>query len=447
MIARMSMRDWWKYATPVLLLALLVLVVSVVWLRPAPPDRLVIATAGADGAYSQFAARYREFMAERGVTLDIVHTAGSVDNLARLRQSDGGVQAALVQGGLGYLTLGGPRRGDENLTLVRSLATVSYEPVWIFTRNPARDSLLDLRQLRVAIGPEGSGTRKVAIDLLADAGVAHRELILLDLAGRAAAEAFQANAIDALIGVAAAEAPYLQPLLRDPDAALVSLSNSAALVRRIPYLQPILFPQGVVDIKANLPPRDVTLLATTANLVVRDDLHPTLQYLLIEAAMATHGGPGLLHRPGDFPNSKATDFPLSEEAKRYHRDGRPFFHRYLPYRLAVWCERLLVVLLPLAVVVGLLLRAIPSFARWRTDNKLYRWYGQLMAMERDLFARELGPGDVPRHIAALNQMERDAEALRLPLEYSDRLYTLRQHIDYVRARLNNVQVGSHPGSR
>jgi hypothetical protein len=275
---------------------------------------------------------------------------------------------------------------------------------------------------------------------LHDAGLQDSEITLSDASGLVAAAKLKSGDVDVLFAVVAPESPLIQELLRMPNIQLVSLQQSSAVARRLPYMQPILFPQGVFDLKANIPSKDVTLLATTANLVVREDIHPALAYLMLDAAAQVHGVPGLLNRPGDFPNARATDFKLSDESKRYFASGRPFLQRYLPYWLANFTERMLILLVPILAVLIPAIKLIPDVWKWRMDKKLYTWYGELLRIERDMFKHGVHPADVPRNIATLNQMEREASDLALPVEYTDKLYTLRQHIDFVRARMNNVEI-------
>jgi TRAP transporter TAXI family solute receptor len=439
MLPHLTRRQWLYYGYPAMALAVIAFIFLATMVKPAPPKSLDLITGNKDGAYYRFALAYQEFLKREGVTLNIVNSAGSVENLAQMRNRDKPISAGFVQGGLGFLTLN-PQQNPPDDAALQSLATVAYEPIWIFTTKNDIDSVSKLTGHRVAIGPEGSGTRKVAQDLLHDAGLLDKELTLFDEGGVAANAKLKAGELDFVITVAAAESPVVQELIRAPNVKLVSLQQAGALARRLPYLQPVVLPQGVFDLKKNLPERDITLLATTANLVVRDDIHPALAYLLIEAAVQTNGKPGILHRPGDFPSAKATDFPLAEEAKRYFATGRPFLQRYLPYWLANFTERMLVILIPILAVLIPALRFIPDIWKWRMDNKLYKWYGELMRIERDMFKHGVHPAEVPRNIATLNQMEREASDLDLPVEYTDKLYTLRQHIDFVRARMNNVKV-------
>jgi TRAP transporter TAXI family solute receptor len=439
MFPNLTRRQWLYFGYPAIALAVLAFLLLAIFVKPAPANSFAITTGAKDGAYYKFALAYQEILQREGVTLNILNSQGSVENLRWLRDQSKHVEAGFVQGGLGYLNLN-PQQPQQGDNLIQSLATVAYEPVWIFTTHHDVDSIAKTKPYKMAIGSEGSGTRKVALELLHDAGLMDGELSLSDAGGLAAANLLKAGELDVMFTVAAAESPTVQDLLRAPNVHLVSLAQANALSRRLPYLQPVLFPQGVFDMQKNIPARDVTLLATTANLVIRDDIHPALAYLLMEAAMQTHSAPGILHRPGEFPSARATDFKLADEAKRYFATGTPFLKRYLPYWLANFAERLLVILVPILAILIPLLQLIPSIWKWRMDHKLYSWYGELLKIERDMFKHGVHPADVPRNIATLNQMEREAGHLDLPVEYSDKLYTLRQHIDFVRARLNKVNI-------
>jgi TRAP transporter TAXI family solute receptor len=439
MFPHLTRRQWLFFGYPAIALAIVAFIILATYFKPAPPKQLTITTGAKDGAYYRYALAYQEQLKRQGVTLNIVNSLGSVENLQWLRNTSKGIAVGFIQGGLGNLSLN-PRQTEEDDGALQSLATIAYEPVWIFTTRKDIDSISKMWGNKIAIGAEGSGTRKVALDLLHDAGLTDSEVTLLDDGGLSAVNKLKAGEIDVTFLVASAEAPTIQELLRSPNVQLVNLTQASALSRRLPYLQPILFPQGVFDLKKNIPDRDITLLTTTANLVIRDDLHPALAYLLIDVAVQTHGAPGLLHRPGDFPSPRATDFKLADESKRYFATGRPFLQRYLPYWLANFVERMLVILIPILAVLIPAIKLIPDLWKWRMDKKLYRWYGELMRIERDMFKHGVHPADVPRNITVLNQMEREASDMELPQEYTDKLYTLRQHIDFVRARLNHVKV-------
>ena len=267
-------------------------------LSPAPPRQIDMTTGSVDGASHQFALKYQALLKANGVTLRLLPSSGSVQNLERLRA---GTPAGFVQGGLNTL----PLDDADNDDALRSLGVVGYEPVWIFTNAPTLATTLGkglsgLSGKKVAIGAAGSGTRKVALELLATYGVTPVNATLETANGLTAANALLARQLDAVIMISAPSAPAVQLLLKRTDVQLVSIVHAEGLSRNLTYLSVIKLPAGAVDAAQNLPPQDVALLTTTANLVVREDLHPALGYLLLEAAREVHSGATLLSQAGQF---------------------------------------------------------------------------------------------------------------------------------------------------
>ncbi|MEJ8826003.1 TAXI family TRAP transporter solute-binding subunit [Variovorax humicola] len=423
---------------------LVVVLTALIWavmrfVSPAPPRALVMSTGVQDGAYHRFGLHYKEILQASGIDLELRTSSGGVENLQRL--NDNAVQVGFVQGGTGLLAL--DYDALPSATPLRSLATVAYEPVWIFTH--ALDLSKGLGALagkRTAVGVPGSGNNKVALQLLSVYGVvadgnqpAADGTTFVHDGGLAAVDMLTRHEIDAAIIISAPQAPAVQRLLADSSMHLASLEHVEGLARRFPYFRPVVLKRGSVDPQRNLPPRDIDLLATTANLVVRDELHPALSYLLLEAAQQVHKQPSLINRPDDFPSPKATDFPLSTEAERYFKNGRPFLQSYLPFWAANYVQRLLLLIVPLAAILVPLARILPALVSWRRRSKIYRRYGELKFLEQDLASRHLN--DQERHSARaqLDHIEKEIVQSKFPLEFSDRVYTLRQHVDYVRAQL------------
>ncbi len=434
---RTNLREWLLFLVPTIVLIAAAFWLTFRFVQPAPPGSLMMSTGAADGAYHRFALRYQEILARDGVRLDLKPSAGSVENLARLKDDNAGVDVGFVQGGLGLLTLTPLAQPPEETRLV-SLANLFHEPVWVFYR--ARTDLTrlgDLAPLTVAVGQPGSGTRKVALDMLRAHGISETGGKLSDLGGGAAVDALLAEKIDAVLIIAAPEAPVVKRLLEAPGLKLLGLDNSLALSRRFPYLKQVTLAQGVFDLKANLPQQNVPLVATQANLVIREDLHPALAYLLLEAAVEVHGTPGLFHLPGEFPTPASTDWPLADEAKRYFKTGRPFLQRYLPFWLANFVERMLVLLVPIIAVVVPLVKWLPSLFSWRQNSRVNRWYGELKFLERDVGIRDIVGDELAKILDRLDRIEHDAAQLPVPLAFADRVYTLRQHVQYVRERLTS----------
>jgi len=96
----------------------------------------------------------------------------------------------------------------------------------------------------------------------------------MKIGGRAAANLMLSGGIDAAFFVAGPHSPIIQELLRAKNVHLLSFGRADAYTRRHFYLNKFVLPQGVFDMAQNIPERDVVLIGTTANLVVKDDLHP-----------------------------------------------------------------------------------------------------------------------------------------------------------------------------
>ncbi len=405
-------------------------------ISPAPPSRVEMTTGAVDGASHQFALKYQAYLKVHGVALTLKPSTGSVQNLERLNAD---MPVGFVQGGLGLLALDSLE--PEASTPLRALGVVGYEPIWMFT-SPALAKTLSkglgpLAGKKVAIGAEGSGTRKVALELLQTYGVTPANATLTADGGLAAANALLAKGLDALIMIGAPQTPAVQLLLARQDLAqLVSIEHAEGLTRRLPYMSLVTLKAGSVDPAQDQPRQDITLLTTTANLVIHKDLHPALAYLLLEAARDVHRGATLLNKPGEFPNGNATDFPLADEAVRYYKDGRPFLQRYLPYWAANALQRLLLVLIPLVAISVPVFRIVPKLFEFKEKNRLYRRYGVLLEMERDINSRKLSPQDIAKATAQLDKIEHDVSHMKFSLDFSDRVYTLRQHVDYVRRQLH-----------
>jgi len=430
-----SFRDLLATAWPIVLISALGFVIAYQFVQPAPPSRMRISTGSETGAYYAFAKRYADLLAVNGITLEIMTSAGSQQNLERLRADEADI--ALMQGEVDDALMDGDS-GRDNSEL-RSLGSVAYEPVWVFYRGEARlDKLHMLGDRRIAVGAEGSGIRGLALKLLEANEIAANSKNILSTGGLDAAEALQQSQIDAAFVVAAPEAAVVQVLLRSPDVRVMSFIQAEAYTRRFPSLSKIVLPRGVVDLVRDTPPRDTTLLATTANVVVRKDLHPALASLLLQAMADVHGRSGFFQKAGEFPAYKDRSFELSDDAARFYKSGPPFLQRYLPFWLAVLVERLIVLIVPVVVLLLPLLKVAPSLYTWRVRSKIFRCYGDLKFLENEL-RHQYDPARHTDYLARLDRIEDDAYTRNIPLAFSDLLYTLREHINLVRDKLRQLE--------
>ncbi len=402
------------------------------FVEPAPPRVVVMSTGGEGGAYQAFGLRYQALLAKDGIKVELRPSTGAVENVARLRDESSDVAVAFVQGGIG-------KAADP--PVLQTLGRLYDEPLWVFYRGAAQlDRINELRGKRIAVGPEGSGTRDLALAIL-DASGLQTNVTLLDLGGPAAADALIEGTADAAFIVAGLDAAIVRRLIRTDGIRLMSFSRARAYEARLPYLHRLVLPRGSLDLVRDLPGEDVALVAPTANLVAKESLHPALAYLVLQAAREIHGGPGPFHRIGEFPSPGNVDFPMSSEAERFYRSGPPFLQRFLPFWAATLIDRLVVLLLPLFAVALPLFRIIPKLYAWRVRRKVYRWYGELKFLEEEVRSRPRG-NDASNEIERLTEIEDEVSDLRVPLGFAHEVYTLRMHIKLVRDLLDGA--APHP---
>lgn len=364
-----------------LLLAVLLLVLVLAgWgakavLQPAKPRKVVI-TSGADGGiYLTFAHRYAEALKKENIVLDIRKSSGAVENYQRLKDDNSEYDIGLVQSGTG---------NAKDAPNLQTLASVSYEPIWIFYRDTATiDRLSQLQSKRISVGVPGSGLRTVMLSLLSMHGVTRDNSTVQEYGGNSAFQALSEGRLDAAAFIGAPDIPVIAALLKS-NFKLVSFSQADAVVRRFPSLAKVVFPRGAIDLARDLPPNDVTLLSTTALLVAKNKLHTDLAYQLLDAANEVHGVPSFFADRGDFPNQRIEDFPVSDESRRYFKSGRPFLQNYLPFWLASFIEQRFVILVPAIAVLFALLQTLPRLHAFRMRHRLVRWYCDIKMLEDEI---------------------------------------------------------------
>ena len=413
-------------------IALAGLLLTFQFVEPAPPERIRIAAGSVTGAYYRYAERYREILARDGVELEILETAGAVENIARLQQPGESVDLGFLQGGL-PIPEGSP---------LESLGSLFYEPVWILIRaGEGEERLHQLQNKRIGIGPEGSGTAFVARAMLAASGLEPANTRIFSEPLETSAKRLAAGELDLLFLVASADSPLLRRLIQTPGIHLRDLPRAEAYARTHPALIALQLPEGSLDLKRSLPAHDLRLVAATANLAARPDLHPALVDLLIEAAREVHGGGSLFAAPGVFPSPNNTELPLNREAKRHYEYGPPLLQRYLPFWAATLINRLKIMLLPLVGLLFPLFKIMPPLYRWRIRSRIYRWYARLREIDNAIARTGLHADHLARLYAGLDRIESEAKQVEVPLSYTDQLYNLRLHIKLIREKLDRLRAG------
>ncbi len=423
----------WRELTWILLpIALLIagaFALAYQFVGPAPPREVTMTTGSDKGAYHAFGKKYAERLAKAGVKLTLKPSAGTLENLSRLTDTNAPVHIGLIQGGLANATT------HPGLS---SLGRLYLEPLWLFYRaDLPLDRLTNLVGKRIAVGAEGSGTRPLVTTILTASGVTSDNSKFLGSSASDAVNMMANGQADAVFLAMAAESELIQKLLHDKSVRLFSFNQADALTRLNPYLSKITLPAGVIDMAANIPEQDVTLVAPAATLVVRNDLHPAVVGLLVEAAKDIHAGAGLFKKANEFPQALDTELPMDADAARYYKNGPPFLQRYLPFWAAVFFERMTVMIIPIATLLLPLFKVVPMIYQWQIKRRILFWYEKLKRLERAVKA-DRSPAQLALYREEIHRIEDAVSIIPIPLAYSDQLYNLRSAVDLVRQRIHTL---------
>ncbi len=425
-ISGLLAKEFLKEVLPYALLILLAVFLAIHYINPAPPKKIVISAGGNSVNNRAYAAIYGALLKQHGIELEIRESAGDVEDIRLLKDESSGVDLAFVQDGVARA---------EGAGVLQSLGSLYYEPAWILCRCAEQlGHLSKLKGKRIAVGPQGDGSHVLAMTLLGASGVNARNAYLSELTGDDAVDALNGGKIDAAIIVDMSDSMVVKRALKNPRVHLISLDDAEALSRQNSYLHHLVLPESSIDIARNIPSKSVHLVAPTTMLVKSENMHPALVYLMMKIIKQIHNGPGILNVKDAFPSMQGSDFPLSAQADNFYRNGPPFLDKYLPFWASTFISRTLIVIVPLLAILLPLSKIIPlayrTFMRWR----LFRYYGELRYLETQL-NQEQGRLDRDYYLQKLDQIESRARSIKLPISYSQYLYELRSHIEFVRSKI------------
>jgi TRAP-type uncharacterized transport system substrate-binding protein len=418
-------RRWWLFYLPVLLCTGAALWWSAnVWLV-LPPARAVIAAGSPQGSYSMLAQRYAEQLERIGMNVELVYSDTQKGAMDRLLDAHDAASIGFAHGI--YASTGTP---------LQALAVVGQEPVWIFAGLSGPASLAQAKGARVAAGAASSSSFMAAKIMLQHAGVQTADIRFAPAFGMAAAEALMDGKVDLAVVAAGEDSQAVQLLTRQAGIQLLGTEHAGALTVQEPRLQALLLPQGAIELRGDIPPRDLTLMSLQTHLLVRPGVHPALQRALLDAAVEIHEIPNFLQRHGQFPSFRGSDFPLSPTARAYSLGDRPWLENLFPYRTAQRAELIVYAIIPILAIALGVLAWIPLLFDWRISTALNHFYGDVKFLENEMEGVATDqPMALRRLLERLDDIERQVVALDLPDEFSERWYTLREHLAAAQDRL------------
>ena len=396
---------------------------------PLPPSRFAISAGTPGSSYWGFAQRYRAILARDGVELEVRHSEGAAENLAALRDKSSGASAALA-------TSGAAPAADAKA--LAALGAVYQTPLWIFYRSP--ETLTRFSQLagkRVAIGTPGGTVKQFATDVLAASGALTPSTTLVELTLARALDALNAGEVDVILMPGTLDTEVVQRALASPGLRLMNLEQADAITRIVPTFSHVVLPRGLLDLGKDRPGEDVHMLATANSVIVRNDLHPALQYLLLKAMKEVHSPPGPFQRFGEFPAPHPQDLPLSPIASRFYRSGLPLLHEHATFWVAVLLDRAIFVLTPVIAVLVPIMGFAPALYRWLIRRRIWRWYRSLAELEARIAADPHGER-AQDHDARVRAIDASLRRLSVPPSFAHELYALKQHVRMIQDQLNAV---------
>ncbi len=413
----------------IITIAALVALAGAIWALSRdllPPKEVRFASGGQGGGYWSIAERYARILAEDGISVRVLETSGSVDN-ARLL-AEGEADVALIQGGI---ALSGA---------VKSLGALFVEPMFLFIRTdgPVPQNPALWRGVRVARGGAGSGTAAAFQGFRTAAGLGEQAVTEVEAGGADGAAALRAGEVDVAVFVAPLSAPYLEDLFSDPGISLLRIEHATALSRRMAQTEVVVLPSGGVTLAPAVPVTDLPMLGMVANLVARDDLHPSLADRLVEAARSLHSTPSAISPEGRFPSPETSPVPVDPYAAKLIREGTSPLQAYLPYWVVAQINRFALLLVPVLIFLIPLARAIPGLYAWRMRRRVFLHYAEIREID-DAARTEKDPGALRALIERLDATDQAIAGLSLPPTYRDRAYSARLHIDLVRQKIQSRQ--------
>ena len=414
----------------ILFIGLLISTVFFIFINSAPPNTITITSGPVGSAFQNNAEKYKKILARDGVTLKILPSEGSIENLKKLSNPKVAVDVGFVMGG---------EVNGTNIDHLVSLGSIAYQPLMVFYRGKVKKLLSDFKGLRLDIGPEGSGTHALALTLLKTNGIEPNDgTTLVDSLSGDSVQALLNNRIDAIFVMGdSTSSDMMRKLLHSTDIHLFNFTQAEGYARRFNTLNKLELPKGAIDFGKDIPEEDTFLIGPTVELIARDNLHPALSDMLLEAAREVHGTPSLFRKRGEFPVPQEHEFPISSDATRYYATGKSYLYRTFPFGIASLIARVLAVIVPLALLLIPALKMAPAIYRWRMESRINKWYRVLLDLEREAFKHPIEIQKREELLRHLNHIENSVSKIVVPANFGNLFYGLREHIGFVRSMLTS----------
>lgn len=410
---------------PILLLIIASFYVTSKFVKPAPKKEITIATGSKDGEYYKTALEYKKLLEEEKVKVNILTSKGSIENIKLLE--DNAADVAFIQNG----TITSKETKD-----IKAIASTYYEPLWVFYRNEGYkiDYLIQLITKKISIGQVGSGTYDLSSQLLNDNGISKDNSKIFTYSQSEAKKLLLNKKIDAMFVVASHNSKTVKELLANPNINVFSFKRAKAYSRKYSYLQSVKLYEGTLDLYKNLPDEDINLLATTANLVVKNDFSQELIRILLKKVREVHSKKDLFSKENEFPNLTNLKLESNDEAKIYFQNGDTWLEKIFPYWIAANIDRLKIFLIPLITLMIPLLKGAFPLYQWSMRSKIYKWYDEVKEIESTISTSQ--KNQLEQQLEKIQQFQEEiSKETKVPLSFMGEYYNLIMHINMIEQKI------------
>ncbi|MEM6717001.1 MAG: TAXI family TRAP transporter solute-binding subunit [Cyanobacteria bacterium P01_C01_bin.147] len=315
---------------------------------------LVLASGSQTGEYYAFSQALAEVVEQNHpqIRIEVVATDGSADNMSRLRDND--AQLALVQ-------------SDTPVERpVRAIARLFPEMFHLLVRKDANiQTVADLRNQRIALMPEGSGSYALFWPLVNHYGLTADNFQVTPQTPEMAYETLLAGEAEALFRVMTLGNPTMQAVLQNEAIQLLAIDQVEALQLSLPYLEAQTIPKGTYDGGRPLPAQDLSVVAVNALLVIHENMPDEVAHALTNT-LYTHRNE-LVTR---YPRAALIRLPDSgnDLGLPLHPGAQAFYDRNEPEFIVEYAEPI-GLLISVSVLLGSSLWQFRIWLKGRQKNR------------------------------------------------------------------------------
>jgi hypothetical protein len=268
---------------------------------------------------------------------------------------------------------------------------------------------------------------------------------LLDLDSTEGLDALIAGEIDVAIFPSQLDGSLLQRALGAPGIRLMNVAQAEAIAKTVPGLKHVVLWRGLISLARDIPDSDIDLLASRNRLLARKDLHPALQYPLLEAMREVHWPQGPFNRLGEFPSEQPNDLPLSPTAEAFYRSGPTFWQRYTSFWLTSLLNRIVFFVIPIIAALISVIGFAPRFYRWLHVRRIDQLHRALGNLERQL-AQSADRSRFLEYQTRIAEIESAVRLLKVARPFEVDLQRLRVHLRMVQEDFSRIGVVVWPAS-